>query len=270
MKIGEFAQLGQVSVRMLRHYESMDLLTPDSVDPFTGHRSYTVAQLPRLNRIMALNALGIPLRKIAELLDADLSTTELTGMLNLRRHQLRAEQSAAAAKLAEVEFRLALIEGTDMSHPDCIIKELPAERVLGQTVVLGEPPFDTSEIGPLFGSVADRLAEAGVRHSAGVGIYSDAGHGTEVACGYRTEATQEIADLQVTELKSCTAATLIHEGSMTRIGASWQHLSEWCISQGYSLTGPCREIYLETGDNAASDTSVQAGWIVELQQPIIV
>ena len=71
MKIGEFAQLGQVSVRMLRHYESMDLLTPDSVDPFTGHRSYTVAQLSLLNRIMALNALGIPLRKIAELLDAD-------------------------------------------------------------------------------------------------------------------------------------------------------------------------------------------------------
>lgn len=47
MRIGEFAQLGQVSVRMLRHYESMDLLAPDSVDPFTGHRSYTVAQLPR-------------------------------------------------------------------------------------------------------------------------------------------------------------------------------------------------------------------------------
>lgn len=109
MRIGEFAQLGQVSVRMLRHYESMDLLAPDSVDPFTGHRSYTVAQLPRLNRIMALNALGISLRKIAVRLDSDLSTTELTGMLNLRRHQLRAEQSAAAAKLAEVEIRLAPI-----------------------------------------------------------------------------------------------------------------------------------------------------------------
>ncbi|WP_169250847.1 GyrI-like domain-containing protein [Brevibacterium sp. 'Marine'] len=216
MRIGEFAQLGQVSVRMLRHYESMDLLAPDSVDPFTGHRSYTVAQLPRLNRIMAL------------------------------------------------------IEGTDMNHPDCIIKELPAERVLGQTVVLGEPPFDTSEIGPLFGSVADRLAEAGIRHAAGVGIYSDAGHGTEVTCGYRTESAQEIESLQVTELKSCTAATLIHEGSMSRIGASWQHLSEWCISQGYSLTGPCREVYLETGDDNTADNSDQAGWIVELQQPIIV
>ncbi|WP_420095402.1 MerR family transcriptional regulator [Brevibacterium sediminis] len=269
MRIGEFAQLGQVSVRMLRHYESMGLLAPDSVEPFSGHRSYTVAQLPRLNRIMALNALGISLRKIAELIDADLSTTELTGMLNLRRHQLRAEQSAAAAKLAEVEFRLALIEGTAMNHPDCIIKELPAERVLGQTVVLGEPPFDTSEIGPLFGTVADRLAEAGIRHAAGIGIFSDAGLGTEVTCGYRTEAAQDLADLQVTELEACTAATLIHEGSMSRIGASWQHLSKWCISRGYSLTGPCREVYLDTDDDTA-DNSDQAGWIVELQQPIIV
>lgn len=42
MRIGEFARLGQASVRMLRHYESLRLLTPNSVDQFTGHRSYTV------------------------------------------------------------------------------------------------------------------------------------------------------------------------------------------------------------------------------------
>lgn len=273
MKIGEFARLGQVSVRMLRHYESLGLLQPHEVDRFSSHRSYSVAQLTRLNRIMALNSLGIPLRKVAEFLDSGLSTPELVDMLELRRHQLQAEQAATAATLADVEFRLALIERTTMGHPDCIIKELPAERIIGTTVRLGEPPFDTSEIGPLFGQVAGQIESTGGDPSIGVGLYTDTEAGTEVTCGYRASPDGgngntglETSELQITELPPCTAATLIHEGSMSRIGASWQHLSEWCVTQGYSLNGPCREIYLEAGDG--SDDSDQSDWVVELQQPI--
>lgn len=278
MKIGEFARLGQVSVRMLRHYESLGLLQPHEIDRFSSHRSYSVAQLTRLNRIMALNSLGIPLRKVAEFLDSGLSTPELVDMLELRRHQLLAEQSATVASLADVEFRLALIERTTMNHPDCIIKELPAERIVGTTVTLGEPPFDTSEIGPLFGRVAEQIANAGGAPIIGIGLYRDTEAGTAVTCGYRVttsggpdSATLETtghatAELQITELPPCTAATLIHEGSMGRIGASWQHLSQWCVTQGYSLIGPCREVYLEAGNG--SNDSDQSGWVVELKQPI--
>lgn len=277
MKIGDFARLGQVSVRMLRHYESLGLLAPETVDRFNGHRSYSVAQLPRLNRIMALNSLGIELKKIAAMLDSDLSTAALVDMLCLRRHQLRADQETTAAKLADVEFRLALIGRTTMEHRDVIIKELPAERILGRTVNLGEPPFDTSEIGPLFGAVADEIVGAGGDPNIGVALYSDAESGTEVTCGYRTNTASDDGTrpddsasevLVITELAPCSAATLIHKGAMSRVAASWQHLSEWCIVQGYSLSGPCREIYLEAGDG--TDDSDQSEWIVELQQPITV
>ena len=32
LKIGEFSRLGRVTVRALRHYEEIDLLTPEIVD----------------------------------------------------------------------------------------------------------------------------------------------------------------------------------------------------------------------------------------------
>lgn len=48
-----------------------------------------------------------------------------------------------------------------------------------------------------------------------------------------------------------------------KIGASWQHLSQWCLNQGYSLTGPCREIYLEEDEDGDG-----SNWVVELQQPV--
>ena len=37
--IGDFAKLGGVSVRMLRHYDALGLLPPASVDPVSGYRS---------------------------------------------------------------------------------------------------------------------------------------------------------------------------------------------------------------------------------------
>ena len=36
--IGEFATIGRVSVRMLRHYDSIGLLTPARVDDRSGYR----------------------------------------------------------------------------------------------------------------------------------------------------------------------------------------------------------------------------------------
>ena len=41
--IGDFAQLGRVSVRMLRHYDAVGLLLPAHVDPSSGYRYYTAA-----------------------------------------------------------------------------------------------------------------------------------------------------------------------------------------------------------------------------------
>ena len=38
LKIGDFSQLGQVSVRMLRHYDQLGLISPVHVDRFTNYR----------------------------------------------------------------------------------------------------------------------------------------------------------------------------------------------------------------------------------------
>ncbi len=46
--IGEFASIGRVSVRMLRHYDEIGLLPPARVDPFSGTAPTTVGSLPCL------------------------------------------------------------------------------------------------------------------------------------------------------------------------------------------------------------------------------
>jgi hypothetical protein len=47
-RIGEFAQIAQVSGRQLRFYDQIGLLQPAHTDTQTGYRYYSIKQLPRL------------------------------------------------------------------------------------------------------------------------------------------------------------------------------------------------------------------------------
>ena len=63
--IGDFAAFGQVTPRMLRHYDALGLLRPAVVDGTTGYRYYSADQFSRLNRIVALKDLGFSLQQVA-------------------------------------------------------------------------------------------------------------------------------------------------------------------------------------------------------------
>ena len=88
LKIGDFSKLSLVSVKALRYYDERGLLKPARVDPSTGYRFYSVSQLSRLNRILALKDLGLDLSQIAQLLDLELTPDQIRGMLRLKQVEL--------------------------------------------------------------------------------------------------------------------------------------------------------------------------------------
>ena len=90
-KIGDFSKLGQISVRMLRHYDQLGLLKPDHVDKFTGYRYYTAGQLAHLNRILFFKDLGFSLQQIKDLLSNNLPNAQLRGMLMMKQVELERE-----------------------------------------------------------------------------------------------------------------------------------------------------------------------------------
>lgn len=63
--IGETASLFKINIRTLRYYDKIGLLTPEKVDPDTGYRYYSTKQFERLNTILYLKALKVPLDKIS-------------------------------------------------------------------------------------------------------------------------------------------------------------------------------------------------------------
>ena len=80
LKIGEFSQMMQVTVKTLRHYEQKGLLLPDEVDEWTGYRYYSIEQMQKLQSIRDLQSLGFSLDEIKDLYDDDSHTPSVRQM----------------------------------------------------------------------------------------------------------------------------------------------------------------------------------------------
>ncbi|MFC0599829.1 MerR family transcriptional regulator [Streptomyces palmae] len=267
--IGDFARHGRVSVRMLRHYDATGLLRPAHVDPATGYRSYTAAQLTRLNRVIALKDLGLSLQQVRQILDEEVSTDELRAMLRLRRVELEADMAAAAARLVQVEARLRSIESEGrMPANEIVIKSLPAVRVAELTATAAS--FDPEDIGPVIGPLYEelfrRLEAAGVTPSGpGVAYYEDAPEGggrIRVHAAVEVAAPLQDGAVRVLDLPPVDqAATIVHHGSMDTVLPTAQALARWIDGNGYRSTGYPREINLECPPNRDE-------WVTELQAPV--
>lgn len=69
-KTQEFARLAGVTVRALHHYDRLGLLRPKHRSQ-AGYRLYTERDLARLEQVVVLKFLGMPLRQIKSLLAAE-------------------------------------------------------------------------------------------------------------------------------------------------------------------------------------------------------
>lgn len=88
MLIGEVARRSGVSARMLRHYESLGLVSP-SGRTGSGYREYGTEDIRRIFHIESLRALGLSLREVRRALDdADFTPSSLVEDL-IRRTRTR-------------------------------------------------------------------------------------------------------------------------------------------------------------------------------------
>jgi len=267
--IGDFAQLGRVSVRMLRHYDAVGLLLPARVDPATGYRFYTAVQLHRLNRLIALKDLGLTLDQVRVVLDEEVSVEQLHGMLSLRRAELRQQILADSARLRRVEARLRAIEREGaMPTDEIVVKAVPAVRVarVSATAASYEPEDIGPVIQPLYPQLFERLARAGVTPSGpGIATY-EPGTGDEVVvhAGVTVDVEPSASfEFEVVDLPALAeAATIVHRGSMADGGATGQAVAPWIEAHGYKQKGFAREVYLNYGQGDPAD------WVTELQLEI--
>jgi DNA-binding transcriptional MerR regulator len=118
-QIQQFAELGGVTVKALRHYDRLDLLKPKRTDG--GYRLYLERDLERLQHILALRFLGIPLKQIKSALDRP--GPELAEMLRRQREALEAEQQLLSRAVRAIRVAEQAIESGRAAGPT-ILKQV--------------------------------------------------------------------------------------------------------------------------------------------------
>jgi DNA-binding transcriptional MerR regulator len=124
-RIQEFAEQAGVTVRALHHYDRLGLLKPERTD--AGYRAYGPRDLERLEQIVALRFLGVPLKRIRTLLErnavplGEALRYQRTVLLEKRRQLDRAiaaignaERAIEAGRPAEAAMLQNIVEAIRM------------------------------------------------------------------------------------------------------------------------------------------------------------
>jgi MerR family transcriptional regulator, thiopeptide resistance regulator len=101
-RIQKFAQLANVTVRTLHHYDRLGLLSP-TLRSASGYRLYRMEDLGQLERILVLRYLGLSLREIADLLATGDSAHSLHDTLTRQVTVLRERRAGIDRVLRAVE-----------------------------------------------------------------------------------------------------------------------------------------------------------------------
>ena len=268
LKIGEFARVGRVSVATLRHYDQYGLLKPCALDPDSGYRYYTLDQLARLNRILALKELGFPLEQIARLLDEDISIEQLQGMLMLKQAQTQAMIEAEQARLAHIAARLRQIEQEGkMPAYEIVLKQVAPLLVasIRQITPLGE------EHGQTYEKIISYLEQQHMQaEQPGMILLHSRHEMHEDGFGIDIETAIPVArtlpgneQINIRTLPGALTASTVHTGGDLLLGQAYAALYRWLQNNGYRLMAPPRLIYLQR--TKSMDPSQ---YVTEVQFPV--
>ena len=241
-RIAAFAGLAGVSTNVLRDYDRLAIFRPAFVDPDTGYRLYSPAQLPELQRIVALRELGVSLSELRTHLEG---RADLRGILEGRRAALEAARR-------ETDRRLATL-GITLSAESVVVRP-----ILPQLVATLRASATGGDVGAAFYELESQVRDRHVRAGRPPGELTAAQpDDVEVY----VPVTRVAPGLYVRRLPQIRAATILHRGSYETIDETRAVLESWVKAADLETGTPERIVYLQFG--AESDLRLPDHYLVE-------
>ena len=267
LKIGEFSQLMQVTIKTLRHYEQKGLLIPDEVDEWTGYRYYSIEQMQKLQTIRDLQRLGFSLDEIKDLCDSYSCTPtidQLTEKIEETETQLR---QLIARRDRLIDWRNARKQMTTMekfsiqSLPEIIVAS--HREVLPNYAAIG--PMCINKIGPEMQRLGCKCPPPGycftVEHDR---EYKPTDVDIEY-CEQVEEMGHDSAIIQFKHLPAVPRALCMkHVGPYERFYESFIEAFRYIDEHGYKPIGQHRTCYIDGAWNQEDPEK----WLSVIQIPI--
>lgn len=267
LKIGEFSQMMQVTVKTLRHYEQKGLLLPDEVDEWTGYRYYGIKQMQKLNAILGLQRLGFSLDEIKELYEEDSHTpsirhlTEKIEDTERRMRQLIARRDQLVSWVNSQKEVKKMEKFSIQSLPEIIVAS--HREVIPNYAALG--PLCVEKIGPEMQRLGCKCPPPGycftIEHNK---EYTP----TDIDIEYCEQVEELGTDSSIIQFKRLPAIPkalcMKHVGPYERFYESFTEAFRYMEEQGYRIVGQLRTCYIDGAWNQEDHEK----WVSVIQIPI--
>ncbi|CZR96061.1 HTH-type transcriptional regulator HmrR [Clostridioides difficile] len=267
-KIGDFSKLSKISIRMLRHYDEIGLLTPSHTNNSNGYRYYSVDQLSTTNRIHALKDMGFSLYSIKEILTEYNDKESLIKYLNIHHSQVKEQLEDIQRKILKIENTIKRIGGNDnMDNYDVTIKNFSQKYMMTLRKVIST----YKDEGLLWHQSFLETKEQNIQleypnHSKAV--FYDTGYQedyvdveVQVAVSGKYKDTEHV---RFKTVPSVTAATAIVKGNFNQLTDTCEAIGNWISDNNYEMDGPMFNIYHIGPDKDNNPDN----WVTEVCFPV--
>lgn len=243
LKIGEFAQLANVSMRALRFYHEAGLLEPSHVDPSSHYRSYEPKQLQDLQDIRLYKAMRFSLAEIRELLQNRPSLAERQKILSERRTFLKQRIAEDVECLARIESQLrgaGRRDAREIWHIE-VRETQPAWVASARRKIRS---YDEAE--GLFAEIERRVGQELLTGKRAALWHTCANDGPQIDCEavrFLKRPVGSTRGVRVYQMPAARAVSLFHSGADETILQAYQALNTWLGRNNLVSRGPKCEIY---------------------------
>ena len=243
LKIGEFAQLGNVSIRALRFYNEAGLLEPCYIDPSTNYRSYAPRQLQDLRDIRLYKAMRFSIAEIRELVQERPSAAERLQILRERRALLKQRIADDVQCLARIDAQLRAPERGEV-HASWRIEVRETQPVW--VASMRERLRSYEEADGLFAEIERRIGQEFLAGRRAALWHTCANDGPQIDCEalrFLRHPARPARGVRVYELPAARVASLLHTGTDETIPQAYRALCAWVARNNSVSRGPKCEIY---------------------------
>jgi DNA-binding transcriptional MerR regulator/effector-binding domain-containing protein len=261
ISIGDFSRASHLGVKTLRHYHEIGLLAPADIDPSSGYRYYSEAQIPTAQVIRRLRALQMPLAEIKAVL--------ATPAADARNHIVAAHLDRLQSELRHTEAAVAELRE--------LVERPPAARTIEHRSVAATSAIAVQEVisledafiwwqgamGELHAiATAQRLDRTGPPGGLFDGALWEHERGAATVYLPTISSAQAVGRVVSLTIPAAELAVVTHHGSLNSLDLAYGDLAAHVTRHEIGIVGPLREFYpVSTLDTDAPDRwETEIGW----------
>lgn len=242
-KIGEFSKIVAITVKALRYYDEIGILSPAIVSEENGYRYYDHRSYEKAIYLRTLKKYGFTIKEISEVLPNVKNREDLSYYLLEKSEMLEVQIMNIKKLQKQITNEVSILEEViTMKSNQAIEKVIMPKTKIASIRVKSK----YNEVGKYFSELYKVAGSKAVGKAFCLyydGEYTEENADIEICIEVKEEVKK--GEITTRELPEATCISILHIGSYDTLSSSYKVLVDYIHEHGLETYVPSREIYVK-------------------------